>query len=96
MKHVVEYKLHGGNIPYFIEDGGYFADGGKLIGLTKDDEYCYVPPDTELVTFHTKLALQDHIANLPLASINPDEGSKTLLSESDKRALAGSWWDERH
>lgn len=42
-KHIVEYKLHGGAVPYFIYDGGYAPVGGKLIGITKDDTDCYIP-----------------------------------------------------
>jgi hypothetical protein len=44
---IVEYKLHRskqGNkiIPLFIEDGGYFAVGNKLVGHTVDNE-SYIP-----------------------------------------------------
>ena len=39
---IVEYKLHRnerGNmiIPFFIEDGGYFVVGNKLVGHTVND-----------------------------------------------------------
>ena len=43
MKYIVEYKLHAGQIPYFIEDGGYFPIGSKLIGITKDSSDCFIP-----------------------------------------------------
>jgi len=44
---IVEYKLHrnsDGNkcIPSFIEDGGYYASGNKLVGITINDG-SYIP-----------------------------------------------------
>jgi hypothetical protein len=44
---IVEYKLHrnsDGNkcIPSFIEDGGYYVSGNKLVGITVNDD-SYVP-----------------------------------------------------
>ena len=44
---IVEYKLHRnerGNmiIPFFIEDGGYFVVGNKLVGHTVNDG-SYIP-----------------------------------------------------
>jgi len=91
MKHVVEYKLHGEFVPYFIEDGGYFYNSGKLIGLTKDDQECYIPPASLLVTFHTKNEFSNHIITL---SRKTSEGEE--LSEEQKIILANSWWDARH
>jgi hypothetical protein len=91
MKHVVEYKLHGGSIPYFIQDGGYFYNNGKLIGLTKDDVTCYVPPATELVTFTSQSELEDHVISLTIYSFH-----RVLLNEEQKRELAATWWNERH
>ena len=44
---IVEYKMHRskqGNkiIPLFIEDGGYYVDGNKLVGYTVNDG-SYIP-----------------------------------------------------
>lgn len=91
MKQVVEYKLHGGSVPYFIEDGGYFRNNGKLVGLTKDDIECYVPPNTTLITFETKSALADYVVELNILDIDGN-----YLAEQQKRDLANSWWDARH
>ena len=44
---IVEYKLHRnerGNMitPFFIDDGGYYGVGNKLVGHTVDNE-SYIP-----------------------------------------------------
>jgi len=94
MKHVVEYKLHGGTIPYFIQDGGYFSNNGKLIGLTKDNTDCYIPPSPELVTFATKSDFAVYIIALTLFQrVNQ---TSVELTEEQKTTLANNWWDSRH
>jgi hypothetical protein len=82
--------LHGPQVPYFIEDGGYFSNNGRLIGLTRDDASCHVPPSTELVTITTKEEFATYVIALTLST--PLEG---VLSTEQKTALANSWWDAR-
>lgn len=92
MKHIVEYKLHGGQIPYFIQDGGYFnQNNGKLIGLTKDDVNCYVPPTTELVTFAN---LNDFITHVLTLSITGTDNNQ--LTNQQKTDYATTWWNARN
>jgi len=62
---IVEYKLHRnerGNMitPFFIEDGGYYAVGNKLVGHTVDNE-SYIP--STLVVLD-KAALITRLTNL--------------------------------
>ena len=62
---IVEYKLHRnerGNkiIPFFIEDGGYFVVGNKLVGHTVNDG-SYIP--STLVVLD-KAALITRLTNL--------------------------------
>ena len=94
MKHVVEYKLHAGSVPYFIEDGGYFFHSGKLIGLTKDDVDCYIPPSSELVTLATKSDFATYIIALTLFHLVDFVIIES--TEEEKTTLANSWWDARH
>jgi hypothetical protein len=94
MKHVVEYKLHGGVVPYFIQDGGYFPHNGRLIGLTKDDIDCYVPPVSELYTIIGKEEFVNYITALTLFS-TPSFSAHELSTE-EKQQLANDWWDARH
>lgn len=35
---LVRYILDGGQVPQFIEDGGYFPNGFDLVGLSVSDE----------------------------------------------------------
>jgi len=88
MKHVVEYKLHGGTIPYFIADGGYFFNNGKMIGVTKDDVMCYVPPNTVLVTFDTLNDLLDHLLPNDMVDI-----FQTPLTTEQKTDIITTWWN---
>lgn len=90
MKHVVEYKLHAGQIPYFIEDGGYFFNNWKLIGVTRDDVACYVPPSSELVTFDTKADFIAHIITLTMYNFQNE-----ALTDEEKTQIASDWWDAR-
>lgn len=91
MKHVVEYKLHGGEIPYFIEDGGYFYNNGKLIGLTRDDVNCYIPPSTGLVTFASLNDFITHILTLSITGLD-----KNQLTNQQKTDYATAWWNARN
>lgn len=96
MKHIVQYKLHGGTIPYFIEDGGHFYNNGKMIGLTKDDVTCYVPPSSELITFTTKDAFIGYIITLTImAPMIPGTQNDTALTNDEKTTLASDFWDAR-
>ena len=62
---IVEYKLHRnerGNMitPFFIDDGGYYGVGNKLVGHTVDNE-SYIP--STLVVLD-KAALITRLTNL--------------------------------
>ena len=62
---IVEYKLHRnerGNmiIPYFIDDGGYYGIGNKLVGHTVDNE-SYIPSTWVVLD---KAALITRLTNL--------------------------------
>lgn len=45
-KHIVKYKMHDNETPYFIQDGGHFPLNGEMIGVTKDSDSCFVPKRT--------------------------------------------------
>jgi hypothetical protein len=48
-KRLVKYKMHGEHIPWYIEEPMIELDGW-LVGLTKDDSKCYIPPDIQDLT----------------------------------------------
>lgn len=87
MKYIVQYKMHGSEIPYFIEDPGHFVVDGKMIGVTKDSSSCYIPTlvsdGGELVSY-TYSELIDYVKAID-----------SELSTEDKEALAISWLNER-
>ena len=70
---IVEYKLHRnerGNmiIPFFIEDGGYYPVGNKLVGHTVNDG-SYIP--STLVVLD-KAALITRLTNMGYSIFNDD------------------------
>ena len=78
---IVEYKLHRnerGNmiIPLFIEDGGYFVDGNKLVGHTVNDG-SYIP--STLVVLD-KAALITRITNMGY-TVRVDEIVRSATAE---------------
>ena len=77
---IVEYKLHRnerGNMitPFFIEDGGYYPVGSKLVGHTVNDG-SYIP--STLVVLD-KAALITRLTNL---------GYKIRVEETERSATA--------
>ena len=44
MKHILKYKLHGNEIPWYVEEGLLQLDGWYY-GVSKDDEKCHIPSD---------------------------------------------------
>lgn len=89
MKRVVEYKMHGNEIPYFIENGGHFPNDGKLIGVTKDDHDCYIPLAGLLV-----LESKEELASYVEGSLDLVDVKGVALSSEQKIELANSWWDQ--
>jgi hypothetical protein len=90
-KHIVEYKMHtdGQNkiIPYFIEDGGYFPDDNRLVGVTFDDSDIYIPLDTVI-----ELTSEEFTAKV-IALEMTKQG--TPLTSEEKETLANEWLDAR-
>lgn len=51
MKKIVRYLLEGnGTIPAFIEDGGYFASGEELVGVSIDTSKRHLPATVHVLT----------------------------------------------
>ena len=73
---IVEYKLHrnsDGNkcIPSFIEDGGYYASGNKLVGIVVNDD-SYIP--STLVELNRAALITRYTAMSP---VNDDNDALT-------------------
>ena len=49
MKHIIDFKLHGGRVPYFVAD--YIGDGvgGKHLGQSHDTVENYLPATVVIV-----------------------------------------------
>jgi len=89
-KHIVEYKLQAGHIPYFIEDGGYFLDTGKMVGVTKDDVDCHIPKFTTDSGELDNLTNQAFIDKVVAMTMYAEDG-ETELTTQQKDDLADAW-----
>lgn len=51
-KNLIEFKLHAGKVPYFIEDhiGGLTTVTGRCYGVSRDDVQCYLPTEVVILT----------------------------------------------
>ena len=68
MKLLVKYFLEGdGTIPKFISDGGYFAVGDEMIGLTVDATKRRVPDEIKKSAI-TKAELISRISAIAMGS----------------------------
>ena len=84
---IVEYKLHRnerGNmiIPFFIEDGGYYPVGNKLVGHTVNDG-SYIP--STLVVLN-KAALITRLTNMGY-QIRVEETERLATAEEIEAAV---------
>ena len=79
---IVEYKMHRskqGNkiIPLFIEDGGYFTDGDKLVGYTVNDG-SYIP---ETLIVLDKAALITKLTNIGYTVRGDNDENRSATAE---------------
>jgi len=82
VRKLLKYKLINGRVPDYIEDGGYFADGDWLIGVSKPLDEIEVPTGT---TWVSQAELESMIT---AANENLEEGMEPLtreIFEDDKR-----------
>ena len=91
MKYIVEYKMHGKDIPHFIEDGGYFPsklNGNKLIGMTKESSDTHVP-----LSMLIQLSNADLISRVVGLNIYDENGG--LMNDAAKTEIANKWLSDR-
>jgi len=43
MKQLIKFKLHDGNVPYFVDKFISIRVDGNYFGISKDDVDCYLP-----------------------------------------------------
>ena len=82
---IVEYKLHrnsDGNkcIPSFIDDGGYYASGSKLVGIVVNDG-SYVP--STLVELNRAALITRYTAMSPVNVDNDALTDTEIATEID-------------
>lgn len=88
-RHIVEYKIHGNETPYFIEDGGYYPIDYQYVGITRDDSYCYIPDFVEDGGTLLELSNSDLVDRVVALDMKNSQGES--LSTEQKTALANTW-----
>ena len=88
-KQLVEFKLHNGSVPYFVSERVPWINGPKYIGVSHDNETCYLP-DTIVI-----LTNDDVISKVTLETImapsDDVEPSTTELTIQEKTDLITEW-----
>ena len=88
MRHFVEYKMWGDETPFFIEDGGHFYKNGTMIGITKDDAYCYIPSDIPI--------LKDQDVINRVRDMEQLDDNNNDMSLEAKELLANLWINDKN
>lgn len=96
MKRLVEFKLHNGKLPYFIEERLPYLNGPSYIGITFDDKDCYVPKTLIDVTEED---LTKRVKDLNMESdsseIQDDKKPKKYHSDKEKQKMAEDWINQK-
>lgn len=79
---MIKYKLHGDETPYFVEDGGYFDKDGYIVGISKDDIHCDIPPHIEKLK---KKDVESFIDLLDFTEINGDITKEEFKANNKKK-----------
>lgn len=97
----IEYQLHAGNIPYFVEDGGYFTIQKEdsedaeikynlLLGVSKPVQDCYLP---DTVSVMTEAEVVARIVAMPLMKgVEDTPGEEEVaMTDEEKTTLANDF-----
>jgi len=90
MKQLIEYKLWGGQIPYFVEDplgGVYSSDCCKKYGVSKDTDESYLPDTVKILTVEE---LTEIVQQASLMKPDSEHGSVQMTSE-EKQSYLDDW-----
>lgn len=91
MKQLIEFKLHAGNIPYFVHDiiGGVDISGKKY-GISEDTETCYLP---NTVYIFTENQFIDIVVSADIHVSDYGESTR-LMSAKEKEDFCIQWLDK--
>ena len=93
MKYIVEYKLHNGSIPYFIDDGGYYPIDKKMVGVTKDSDDCFIPKFVSEGGELVQVSNQDFINRVVGMDLEDADGN--VMDADKKTTVANEWLSEK-
>jgi len=97
---ILEYKLHmtpgGMKAPDWIDDGGYFAEGNKLIGWTRDNPEFYIPNTVVVLTpaeLEAKILAQ-HAKNTFQVE-DEETGDVRDMTNAEVSAMVDNWVESK-
>ena len=93
---ILEYKLHmtpgGMKAPDWVDDGGYFPNGNRFIGWTRDNPEFYIPSTVVVLTaseLETKILAQ-HAENA-FQKEDEETGEMSDMTNAEVSAMVDSW-----
>lgn len=96
---ILEYKLEmspgGMKCPDWVEDGGYFVNGNRYIGWTRDNPEWHIPSTVTVLTaaeLDTKV-LAMHTANT--FQKEDDDGNTVDMTDAEVSAMVTDWVNAR-
>ena len=93
MKQLIEYKLWGGQIPYFVEDplgGVHSSDCCKKYGVSKDTDESYLPDTVKILTVEE---LAEIVQQSVLMKADNEHGFVQMTSE-EKQSYLDDWMEK--
>ena len=94
---ILEYKLDAGEggmrCPPWIDDGGYWSNGNKMVGVTRDNPEFHIP---STVVRLTPLELEDrqvaiHTANPMMKHTDDPTDEPVEMTEAEVRTAIQDW-----
>lgn len=88
MKHLIEYLLHDGYVPYFVEQQVPNIVGTlRYYGLSKDSASCYIP---DTLTTYTKQEFVNKLTTMEITKFEP-EALPRPMTKDEKIIFINEW-----
>ena len=88
MRKLIEFQLHAGRVPYFVEETCLGLNFNNLYyGISLDDELSYLP---ETILVFNKLYFINKVKLIEETKID-SKGEITILTEEEKLILINDW-----
>ena len=80
-KYLIKYKLHGNQLPWYVERPGILEIDNWFYGVSRDDSKCYIPSDVEKLN---KKDLKDLLDIQDFKHQPVEESKPRILTKQEK------------